>query len=89
MGYGMDCEEWFDDEDLDDDIIDHRYNVMKPIYEINSMLKVGSKMYCPYCRKIIVKKSWQHKFCGTECKDKYWNTEPARKKRADFFRGKR
>lgn len=87
----MDCEDWYEDEDFDDGIekVNHSYHVMKPIYDSNSSVKVGYKMQCPYCRRIIVKRSWQHKFCSTRCKDNYWNTEPSRKKRADFFRAKR
>ena len=84
MGYGLD-EDW---EYEDEEELDTRYNVMKPIYDNNASVKVGTKMYCPYCRKVIVKRSWQHKFCGTPCKDKYWNCEPKRAHRAEFFKGK-
>ena len=43
MGYGLD-EDW---EYEDEEELDTRYNVMKPIYDNNASVKVGTKMYCP------------------------------------------
>ncbi|AKU43741.1 hypothetical protein CPT_Merlin95 [Citrobacter phage Merlin] len=84
MGYGLD-EDW---EYEDEEELGTRYSIMKIVYERNASAKVGAEMYCPYCRKVIVKRSWQHKFCSTPCKDKYWNCEPKRAHRAEFFKGK-
>lgn len=37
-------------------------------------LKVGDSFKCPVCGKNLIKKTYQHTFCGRKCKDKYWNT---------------
>lgn len=47
--------------------------MMSKQYDKNSEAKIGSTIECPYCQKKFIKKSYQHKFCNTKCKDKYWN----------------
>ena len=34
---------------------------------------VGSVITCPACGETIIKKTYQHKFCCTKCKERYWN----------------
>ncbi len=43
---------------------------------------VGSLIECPACYKEHKKRSYQHKFCSTQCKDAYWNDKPDRRERA-------
>ncbi len=35
--------------------------------------KVGYTITCPACGKAITKRTYQHKFCCTKCKERYWN----------------
>lgn len=42
-------------------------------YGFNTNAKIGNKMSCPSCKRELIKKSYQHKFCSTKCKDDYWN----------------
>jgi hypothetical protein len=59
---------------------------MKETYEINKRKKVGDKMNCAVCKKEVVKKSYQAKFCCIKCKDQYWNTvDETRRERAKLF----
>ena len=51
----------------------YQIELMKNVYEENKNKSKGDVMVCPYCGKMIIKKSYQHKFCNTKCKDKYWN----------------
>ncbi len=46
---------------------------MKRTYENVMNAKKGDVIICPCCGKQLIKKSYQHKFCNTKCKDKYWN----------------
>lgn len=46
---------------------------LKDRYEKANSAKVGQTIHCPYCDKAFTKKSYQHKFCCTKHKDKYWN----------------
>ena len=62
---------------------------MMLIYDFNIKVKVGNYMRCPTCVKSIIKKSYQHKFCCTKHKDKYWNTvNDVRRERAKRYNGK-
>ena len=49
-------------------------------YEVAKESKVGARIHCPGCGRELVKKSYQHKFHGTKCKDRYWNTIDSRKR---------
>lgn len=51
-------------------------------YKKAERAKVRAKISCPACGKSHTKRSWQHKFCTTSCKDNYWNDEPSRRDRA-------
>jgi len=53
---------------------------MIAVYKMCDLTKVGGEMRCPGCGEIIIKKTYQHKFCGQQCKDRYWNTVDPRKK---------
>lgn len=46
---------------------------LKEMYSLAEQTKVGDLMKCPYCEYQIKKKSYQHKFCCTKHKNKYWN----------------
>ena len=50
---------------------------MEQRYRQNSEAEVGCTINCAFCNKIILKKSYQTKFCSNKgegnCKDKYWN----------------
>lgn len=39
----------------------------------NIQAKVGTECRCPICGKSFVKKSYQQRFCGGECRIKYNN----------------
>ena len=47
--------------------------LMKAAYDDANNAKTGDKIICPFCGKEMIKKSYQHEFCNTKCKDKYWN----------------
>lgn len=46
---------------------------IKQLYNEAEKAVTGSDIKCPGCGAIIVKTTYQKKFCGTVCKDKYWN----------------
>lgn len=39
----------------------------------NTVAKAGAELRCPMCGKRFVKKSYQQKFCSSDCKIKYHN----------------
>lgn len=47
------------------------------VYYANREAKVGSTIICPYgkCRKKFTKRSYQHAFCCTKHKDRFWNRQ--------------
>ena len=49
-------------------------------YESNKSSKTGEMIVCPICGKQFIKKSYQHAFCCSECKDAYWNNKKDRHK---------
>lgn len=52
-------------------------------YDKARIAKIGEEMQCTVCGARMVKRSWQHKFCHTRHKDKYWNTvDDSRRARA-------
>lgn len=51
----------------------YQIEFMKNVYIDNKSRFKGDTIRCPYCGKLFVKKSYQHVFCNTKCKDKYWN----------------
>ena len=51
-------------------------------WERANTAKVGQEINCPSCGRPMKKKSYQHKFCNTRCKDDYWNDKPSRRERA-------
>lgn len=53
---------------------------MRKIYLQTADVRIGNEMTCPECGSIIRKKTYQHKFCGKICKDRYWNNIDPRKK---------
>lgn len=50
-----------------------RFQAMTKRYKVADKANVGEIIKCPYCGTNIKKKSYQHKFCNTKCKDRYWN----------------
>lgn len=56
--------------------IAHLNKILKLIdtYVYNSKQKVSTVICCPVCSSAIYKDSYQHSFCDTKCKDKFWNT---------------
>ena len=54
--------------------------MMSKLYLIAEESKVGARIKCPACSRELTKKSYQHKFCGTKCKDRYWNRVDPRKR---------
>lgn len=97
MGYGMDEEEYFDDEEYEREQEDERLNQvdrihtnMKTRYRDAKNAETGATISCPYCSKLIVKKTYNKIFCSNartsgenNCKDKYWNfTDSVRGERA-------
>ena len=60
-------------QEVFDAISEPDIELMKVAYEDASNAKTGDKIICPFCGKDLVKKSYQHKFCCTKHKDKYWN----------------
>lgn len=52
-------------------------NHTRSLYQKAKAAKVGSKVQCPVCGKMFVKKSYQQAFCCNKgkhnCKDRYWN----------------
>lgn len=59
---------------------------MSRLYTAAKAAKVGASIKCPGCGKSLVKKTYQHKFCGPSCKDSYWNWVPGRIERTYEFR---
>ena len=58
-------------------------------YNLAKKAKVGDSIQCPTCSKKIMKKSYQHKFCNSKHKDKFWNTVyDERRERAKLFNPK-
>lgn len=76
MGYGLD-EPW-EYEPTEEEELELLFLNNQKIWNNNSAAKVGDKIKCPWCEKSMKKKSWQHKFCSTQCKDKHWNISPER-----------
>ena len=58
----------------------NKVSEMKKLYAIAKEKKVGAQFSCPACSSSLTKKSYQHKFCGTKCKDRYWNNVDPRKR---------
>lgn len=54
---------------------------MKERYQTAEKARVGQDINCPACNNKIKKRSYQHKFCGTKCKDRYWNSQSDRLER--------
>ena len=54
----------------------------KEAYDIAKSAKVGDTISWPACGKKNRKRSYQHKFCNTKCKDHYWNGQPDRLERS-------
>ena len=42
-------------------------------YAENKAAKVGTELVCPVCGQHFTKKQWAQAFCGTKCKDTFWN----------------
>jgi hypothetical protein len=80
-----------DDNNMHDSILKHRnpdknVALMQSLYVSNMNAAIGSTCKCPDCFKQFIKKTWQHKFDNTKCKDRYWNTvDETRKQRACYF----
>lgn len=43
-------------------------------YVYNTKMPVKSTICCPVCSNAIYKDTYQHSFCNTKCKDRFWNT---------------
>lgn len=76
MGYGLD-EAW-EYEPTEEEELELLFYQYKKQYLKNDIVKVGDKINCAWCGKAIKKKSYQHKFCTTKCKDSFWNIAPRR-----------
>lgn len=48
--------------------------LMKERYDLNENYKAGETVHCPMCETQFSKKTYNHRFCSTSCKDEYWNT---------------
>ena len=46
----------------------------KKLYKKAKNAKIKEMIWCPVCQKVMVKRTYQHTFCSTKHKDKYWNT---------------
>jgi len=58
-------------------------------YSVAESASVRCFIRCPACNAKIRKRSYQHKFCGTHCKDRYWNTVDDRRRKRAIGRGAR
>lgn len=45
----------------------------KDIYNANCEAPVNSMIVCPECHSRFIKKTYNHKFCCSKCKDDYHN----------------
>lgn len=45
----------------------------KKLHKAAADSAVGSVITCPACGDTFIKKTYQHKFCCTECRERYWN----------------
>lgn len=84
MGYGLD-EEW-EYEPTEEEELELLFYKCKIQYLKNGKAKVGTRINCAWCQKNLEKKSYQHKFCGTKCKDSFWNIAPHRIERTLEYR---
>lgn len=58
-------------------------------YNENVQAELRTTIKCPYCKKSILKRTYNRRFCSTQCKDKYHNyTNSARLARAQAYKGK-
>lgn len=91
MGYGMD-EGW---EDLADEQAAYergqayydKLHRAEKLYKIAKDAETGCTIKCPWCEKLIVKKTYHKIFCSNQkthgknnCKDKYWNNTQDQKR---------
>lgn len=73
--------------DSDDARLHFTIRDMLDRYVAAKAAKVGTQILCPCCGKRLTKRSYQHKFCNTRCKDQYWNTvDDTRRERAITMR---
>ena len=84
MGYGAD-EDWGDMADEDaayqdgQDYFDKLSRAEK-LYSVAKNAETGCTIKCPWCEKLILKKTYHKIFCSNQktrgknnCKDHYWN----------------
>ena len=61
---------------------------MKKRYMKAMNASIGDNIECPGCGERNEKQTYQHKFCDSTCKDRYWNTvDPDRSLRAEVKAG--
>lgn len=53
---------------------------MKQLYTIGKTASIGTVISCPGCGMTLVKKTKDHKYHGSVCKDAYWNNVDPRKR---------
>lgn len=91
MGYGMD-EDW---SDLADEEVQHeesqayfdKLSRAESLYKKAKQAETGCTIKCPWCEKLILKKTYHKIFCSNQkthgknnCKDKYWNNTQDQKR---------
>ncbi len=55
------------------EVIENEIPYMRDRYTVANSASVGSGIQCPYCGVSLKKRTYQHKFCNSSCKDHYWN----------------
>lgn len=91
MGYGMD-EDW---SDLADEEMQHedsqayldKLSRAESLYKKATQAETGCTIKCPWCEKLILKRTYHKIFCSNQkthgknnCKDKYWNNTQDQKR---------
>ena len=75
------------DQDAYEESLEDNINEKISWYHIAKSAKVQSRIKCPSCNRIFIKKSYQQAFCSNKgrgnCKDRYWNiADDTRRERA-------
>ncbi|WKV23666.1 hypothetical protein [Erwinia phage vB_EamM-EAP4] len=87
MGYGMDDEVWDYADEIAEEERQERWentertrNKMKVRYNRAKTAETGATIACPFCGKLIVKRTYHKIFCSNakthgkvNCKDRFWN----------------
>ena len=80
MGQGTDDLEAMSDEGYSKDYEAHVR--MRDVYDAAKRSSIGSTIHCPTCDMLLLKRTRGHTFCGSVCRNRYWNiTDENRRKR--------